>query len=112
MATDDFRKWKSGQGERCERLFSDAEKEVAANDRGRCDFKGDFTAYSQCKDADKARRVQLVDATARSDCPAYSIGRYGEIPVLVPKHPPGRCPSTPLSRRACTFRFFPFPLWD
>jgi uncharacterized RDD family membrane protein YckC len=91
-ATDDFRKWNSGQGERCERLFSDAEKEVAAIDRGRCELKGDFAAYSQCKDADKARRVQLVDATVRSDCPAYSIGRYGDIPVLVPKHPPGPLP--------------------
>lgn len=97
-AADDFRKWNSGQGERCEKLFAAAEKEVAAIERGRCEYKGDFTVYSQCKDADKARRAELVDATVRSDCPAYSrgrygsIGRYGDIPVLVPKHPPEPLP--------------------
>lgn len=89
VATDDFRKWNSGQGKRCERLFSEVETEIAAIDRGRCGPKGEFTAYFQCANAEKARRVELVDAAAKSGCPTFLIG---DVPVLDRELPPGSLP--------------------
>jgi uncharacterized RDD family membrane protein YckC len=89
QAEKEFKKWNSGQGDRCERLFSNAESELAAIDKGRCDFKGEFAAYAECKDSDKRRRAALVEAVSRSDCPSYHLSGYGDLPVLVPKGDPG-----------------------
>ena len=38
-AQEDARIWRSGQKEKCERLFAQAENEVAAIDKGRCVYK-------------------------------------------------------------------------
>ncbi|EXI75770.1 MAG: hypothetical protein AW07_01084 [Candidatus Accumulibacter sp. SK-11] len=99
-ATDDFRKWNSGQRKSCERLFSEAKKEIAAIDRGRCLSKGDATAYFQCEEADKARRAELLDLIDGSDCPTFLIG---DVPVLdrdlERELPPGALPVYALESR-------------
>lgn len=101
-AREDARIWRSGQKEKCERLFRSAEEEVAAIDKGRCEYKGDFTVYSQCLDSDKRRRAELVSATTKSGCPTFDFAGYGgrgEIPLLVQQHDPEPLPLYALESR-------------
>lgn len=107
------KKWDAGQGDRCTTLFSAAEQEVQAIDRGRCRLRADADAYftcdklapsqrglcrlkaeldamSSCNASEALRRAELVAATLNSDCPHFSSGgTTAHIPTLAPQRPPG-----------------------
>lgn len=89
QAEKEFKKWNSGQGEQCEKLFSNAESELAAIDKGRCSFKPTFASYAECTDSEKLRRAALVESVSRSDCPAIHMSGVGSLPLLLPNEDPG-----------------------
>lgn len=53
-------KWISGQKEQCQTLFKQAEEEIESIDKGRCELKGDLSAFFQCRDSEKKRKAELV----------------------------------------------------
>ncbi|HBO3135825.1 TPA: RDD family protein [Pseudomonas aeruginosa] len=66
-------KWISGQKEQCQTLFKQAEEEIESIDKGRCELKGDLSAFFQCRDSEKKRKAELVQTIWESDCPVVLI---------------------------------------
>jgi uncharacterized RDD family membrane protein YckC len=86
-AGEDFKKWDSGQGKRCEALFSNAQDELKAIDNSECDLSNGFGQYSVCSEFQKFRRMDLIATVSRSDCPSYQW--RDELPTLLPMKDPG-----------------------
>lgn len=113
-AQEDARIWRSGQKEKCERLFRLAEDEVAAIDKGRCGYNGNLSGYSQCLDLDKKRRAELVQAITKSGCPIFDFSVYGgrgEIPLLIQRHDPEPLPIHALESRGLHLPILPAALF-
>lgn len=95
-------KWNTGQGARCEHLFTKAEGELEAIKRGRCTnvpiinpaCKGSCAdilnpAHDACRAAEERRKSQLLDLMDTSDCPTILNWWEAGIPVLAPPTHPG-----------------------
>lgn len=90
-AVTEYKSWVTGEGPRCEKLFSSA-KEILTT-MGQCSVNPDRPeSYFQCRDAEGKHKAVVLASIRESGCPTneYSALLSGsEIPLLAGAYDPG-----------------------